>query len=207
MASLTGVLNWTLVAVGSILCPLGLLLSAYPLIRVSYAEPTRTFLLCLGITLFLVGIATLAALLASWEEGPIEPGVPVTFGAFAALIIVVAWASQAVNTTILAISAGAIGGIVHEIFQSNGSITVPSRLPPKTLSGKPAPTVAGSGDPPGTEVYLGSLTGAILGGVAGVLIVATSSQTGLALGLAAFMAGLALKGVSEAVSTSSTKSS
>ncbi len=97
-------------------------------------------------------------------------------------------ASMAADNYIwLAISMGAIGGLVHEFFQSGGKI----------LFFKPADD----------GVYLGSVAGMILGAVAGILYVrgelgnltnpATDvNQQQLAIDL--FLAGLGLKGVAEA---------
>jgi hypothetical protein len=87
-----------------------------------------------------------------------------------------------------AILVGAIGGLVHEIAQSQGKYVLPSYDQ--------------------KEFYLGSLFGLIAGGVAGLIFVAqgipqVGSQTGNlpsnALIAESFLAGLGLKGFADAV--------
>jgi hypothetical protein len=84
----------------------------------------------------------------------------------------------------LAVSAGGAGGLVHEIFQSGGKLLFFSRK------------VDG--------IYLGSLTGVLMGAIAGVLTVrgnlvgATTLNNTADLTYQIFTAGLALKGVVEA---------
>jgi hypothetical protein len=97
---------------------------------------------------------------------------------------------------ILAISLGALGGLVHELAQSKGSIFLPQKRD--------------------GEFYLGSISGVILGATAGALAVQTilttitnapavPLQVGSAdeyrLAFAAFAGGLALKGIAEAITT------
>ena len=105
------------------------------------------------------------------------------------LLALLAWASTHNNWLFwLAASVGAIGGLVHEIAQSGGKIMFFQR------------------EEDGT--YLGSLAGAILGAVAGILVargdlLAAGAETALTvtktqLTYEVFMAGLALKGVTEA---------
>jgi hypothetical protein len=96
---------------------------------------------------------------------------------------------------VLAIALGALGGLVHELAQSKGSIFFPQ----KRADG---------------EFYLGSMSGLVLGATAGILAVQSiltvaptaSSLTGPTalyfLAFSAFTAGLALKGIAEAVTTS-----
>lgn len=83
----------------------------------------------------------------------------------------------------LAVSAGGLGGLVHEIAQSGGKILFFQ----KQQDG----------------LYLGSLAGVVLGAVAGVLVVRGhllgANDVGMVqLSYEVFTAGLALKGVTEA---------
>jgi hypothetical protein len=82
-----------------------------------------------------------------------------------------------------AVFVGALGGITHELFQSQGKFMMPQY------------------DKAKGEYYLGGLFGLIEGGVAG-LILAQGKPGSLSLFQLlseAFLAGLALKGVAEAV--------
>jgi hypothetical protein len=113
-------------------------------------------------------------------------GVTAAFGIIAGVGAVLSMQSHAVLG--LAVSVGALGGLAHEIVQSGGKIMFFQRRE--------------------DGVYLGSIAGMALGTVAGVLVVrsqlpavtgvdATSAlMTELAYEI--FLAGLALKGVSEA---------
>lgn len=86
----------------------------------------------------------------------------------------------------LAVSGGALGGWAHELAQSGGKI-----LYPKSMS---------------DGFYLGGLSGVVLGAVAGILVVrghltgGTSDINMVQLSYEVFMAGLALKGITEAAS-------
>ncbi len=87
------------------------------------------------------------------------------------------------NTSILvvAIVSASIGGFVHELFQSGGSVAYPQLKQ--------------------DGLYLGSVSGLLFGAVAGMLVVndlpaATVINTAFVSQL--FFAGLALKGVAEA---------
>jgi hypothetical protein len=78
-------------------------------------------------------------------------------------------------------SLGALGGLVHEFFQSGGKILFFERKP--------------------DGIYLGSLAGMVMGAVAALAIARTfeSGTTSLEmLGYEAFMAGVGLKGLTEA---------
>lgn len=112
---------------------------------------------------------------------------------FAAAIL--AWLSASYGWILwLAASTGALGGLAHEIAQSGGKVAFFQRYQ--------------------DGIYLGSVAGMILGAVAGLLVV-----RGLAAGLAgpagttsttllayeAFIAGLALKGVTEAAGGNAVK--
>jgi hypothetical protein len=95
---------------------------------------------------------------------------------------------DAKNILGLAVSVGALGGLVHEIVQTGGKIMFVQKRD--------------------DGVYLGSIAGMALGTVAGVLVVrselpamtglVTTDQTMVRLAYEIFLAGLALKGVSEA---------
>jgi hypothetical protein len=99
----------------------------------------------------------------------------------------------------LAISLGALGGLLHEFAQSHGSIFMPGKQADK-------------------EFYVGSLGGVLVGAIAGILAIQSilttapseGTPTGVgsafayALAFSAFVAGLGLKGVAEAVTTSPT---
>jgi len=98
------------------------------------------------------------------------------------------WAYRFQDALITCITVAALGGIVHEIAQSGGAFVMPGKSP---------------NDP--MNVYLGSLYGLIAGGIAGLLLVsgqnlvqATQSISTTLLS-EAFLAGLGLKGISEAV--------
>jgi hypothetical protein len=108
------------------------------------------------------------------------------FGIFAAIGAVMSMQAHAVLG--LAVSVGALGGLAHEIVQSGGKILFFQHRE--------------------DGVYLGSIAGMALGTVAGVLVVRSQlpSVTGVdatpalmtELAYEIFVAGLALKGVSEA---------
>jgi hypothetical protein len=102
---------------------------------------------------------------------------------------VLAWASAHYNWLLwLAASVGGLGGLAHEIAQSGGKIMFFQRQK--------------------DGIYLGSLAGMVLGAVAGILVIrghliASGSGTTLEvskiqLTYEIFIAGLALKGVTEA---------
>ena len=109
-----------------------------------------------------------------------------TFAAIVIAVVVAAYGVTSSNVLLTAISVGAVGGLVHEVAQSNGKVIVP----------KPD---EGSGD-----IYLGGLFGLIAGGVAGLLVAqglpGSAAVTNSWLS-EFFLAGLGLKGFSEAVAT------
>lgn len=86
---------------------------------------------------------------------------------------------------VIAFSAGAIGGFLHEFVQSKGTILFIQKRE--------------------DGIYLGSITGLILGMVAGILVLVQPLAGGTGLGsldpnailIESFLAGLALKGVAE----------
>jgi hypothetical protein len=113
--------------------------------------------------------------------------IAVTLG-LAVLAGVVAWFSYGRSPAVLAISLGCLGGLVHELAQSGGKIMFfESRK---------------------DGLYIGSLAGLVLGGVAAILVVrgvlvpdlaAKLTDSGYVnLAYEAFMAGLGLKGIVEA---------
>jgi hypothetical protein len=104
------------------------------------------------------------------------------------IIVVVAFAvASAILNDVFAtaVLVGAIGGLVHELVSSNGKYILPNI---DSTSGNPS------------DVSLGGLYGLVIGGVAGLLLVgglAATTVTAQVLS-SAFLAGLAVKGVSDA---------
>ncbi len=85
------------------------------------------------------------------------------------------------NLLVAAISVAAIGGFVHEIVQSGGSVAYPQSK--------------------ADGLYLGSISGLVFGAIAGLLAVQgidPNSPVGISFVSQMFFAGLALKGVAEA---------
>ena len=89
------------------------------------------------------------------------------------------------NALLLAVSMGALGGLIHEIAQSGGKILFFEKQE--------------------DGYYLGSIAGMALGAVAGILVVRgqlvgieNANMTDIAIEV--FMAGLGLKGIAEAAS-------
>jgi hypothetical protein len=213
-----------LISAGAVMCFVGLFLSAIIVAKFTDLGSLGLWFSS-GLTLFAAGIALLAVGLWSLPSSTSIDfsGMAVTFGALVLLVLVTAWASEVDSLVLLTVSAGAMGGVIHEIAQSNGTIVFPGPRPPGSpATGSGAPPAAATGAPPaaatgagsgassgtsssdGSELYLGSLAGLFLGGVAGLLIFQSAGSGGIALGVTAFFAGLALKGVSEAISTSAT---
>lgn len=102
------------------------------------------------------------------------------------ILVYVAWRSYyAQSLFFLAASMGALGGIGHEFAQSGGRIVFIQRR--------------------GDGLYLGSLTGAVLGAVAGLLMIRGYLTPGIPaipygqVAYETFTSGLALKGVVEAL--------
>jgi hypothetical protein len=89
------------------------------------------------------------------------------------------------DVLLTAVFTGAIGGLVHEIVQSNGTYMLPHM------------------DTANSNFCLGGLIGIISGGAAGVIMVEGLTVTTLSRQLIAlaFTAGLALKGVADAAGT------
>jgi hypothetical protein len=120
------------------------------------------------------------------KKSPITPAQVATVLSIIIAIFVASVAVVTKNVLVTAISVGALGGIVHEVAQSSGKVIIPK---PDEKSG---------------DVYLGGLFGLIAGGVAGLLVVqglpdvAPISNSWLSQ---FFLAGLGLKGFSEAVAT------
>ena len=85
------------------------------------------------------------------------------------------------NVLVVAIATAAIGGFVHEIVQSGGSVAYPQAKP--------------------DGLYLGSVSGLIFGVIAGMLVVQglpATATVDIPLLSQTFFAGLGLKGVAEA---------
>jgi hypothetical protein len=114
----------------------------------------------------------------------------VTFAIAAGLMILATILAQNLSLTSpramwLAVVAGGLGGLAHEIAQSRGTILVAQRR--------------------ADGIYLGTIAGIMLGAVAGLLAVKTllitpptPLPTVMQLIYESFIAGLALKGVTEA---------
>jgi hypothetical protein len=109
------------------------------------------------------------------------------------VLAIVAWLSYRNQwLLVLAFSVGGLGGLVHEIAQSRGKILY----------------VQSKSD----GLYLGTISGVVLGAVAGVLVIraymtgdtATTNATFVQMSYECFIAGLALKGVAEAAGTADT---
>jgi hypothetical protein len=107
------------------------------------------------------------------------------------VLCILAWASSHYNWLLgLAVSVGGLGGLVHEVAQSNGKIAF---LEIKKYD---------------DGLYLGTLAGVLLGAVAGILVIpgyliTSTSGTELSVNMTqvayeTFSAGLSLKGVVEA---------
>ncbi|MDO9098696.1 MAG: DUF4257 domain-containing protein [Candidatus Methanoperedens sp.] len=99
------------------------------------------------------------------------------------LVFIIAIFSFYINNILwIAISVGALGGILHEIIQSDGKIVLPT---PKT-----------------DGVYLGAVYGLIVGAAVGVLSIQSMPETTVdisrSLIIQIFSAGLAFKGISDA---------
>jgi len=108
-----------------------------------------------------------------------------------AVIFLILWLSyEKQNVSLAVLSAGAIGGLVHEIVQSKGTYILPNT------------------DDKG-NFCLGGLIGVITGGLAGLILYqGLNTSTGLTVSgelIPAFLAGLALKGVADAVNPPSSK--
>ncbi len=104
-------------------------------------------------------------------------------GAFVLATFIVAIVSYSSNLFAIVIAMGALGGVVHEVAQSKGTIVFPR------------PDLNG-------DYYLGALYGLVAGGIAGLILaqgVPASASATTQLVSEAFFAGLGLKGFSEAV--------
>lgn len=101
----------------------------------------------------------------------------------------------------LAVSAGALGGLIHEVFQSGGKFAMPQlQQPQNEAKSQENPQKKSEVDSPNASWYLGSISGLLFGAVAGLLLAQTITPPSGAVAIAAqaFFAGLALKGVAEA---------
>ena len=115
----------------------------------------------------------------------------VVLGVVLALVALLSYRNQ--SLLVLAFSVGGLGGLVHEIAQSRGKILFFQRH--------------------ADGLYLGTISGVILGAVAGILVIrgyltgdaATTNATFVQMSYETFIAGLALKGVAEAAGTGGTQ--
>jgi hypothetical protein len=162
----------------------------------------------LGLALAIAGCITLGSPWANkWANKSsgnpphLDPGPSIILTIISTLIVLVTamWAYAASNSIWTAVSAGALGGLVHEIAQSKATAFLPDSA---GSSASPATT--------GEESYLGGLMGIILGGAAGLLTLAvsstssttsTTSTVSVQSVVTAFAAGIALKGVADAAAS------
>ena len=100
------------------------------------------------------------------------------------------------NPLIAAIAFGIVGGVAHEIAQSGGKVLIPT-----PVSGTSGGATGGGGT--SGDIYLGTLAGAALGCVAGILslhgvsLTTQTPDTMVNIVVTAASAGLALKGVAD----------
>ena len=109
-------------------------------------------------------------------------GVLGTIIAIIVLILFLVWGLQSQNFLLAAICIGAMGGLVHEIAQSGGRYMLPHM--------------------DGTNFVLGGLMGVVDGAIAGLLLVqgqVMPISNATMFYATAFLAGLALKGVNDAI--------
>jgi len=127
------------------------------------------------------------------EETPLTPMQKfsiISTVAIGVVLAIVAWQSfRNQSLLVLAFSVGGLGGLVHEIAQSRGKILFFKNEP--------------------DGLYLGTISGVVLGAVAGVIVIrgymtgdtSTTNATFVNMSYECFIAGLALKGVAEAAGT------
>jgi hypothetical protein len=114
---------------------------------------------------------------------PIERMSVVVTCALALICIAAAWIGYAARAPFaMAVAVGCIGGLVHELFQSGGTVLFFVRRE--------------------DGLYLGSLAGILLGGVSGLLsahgVVTADAVQLQGVAYDAFFAGVGLKGLAEA---------
>lgn len=121
---------------------------------------------------------------------PIQKNSIIATAVLGVLLVIAAGLSYSYQwLLILAFSVGGLGGLVHEIAQSRGKILFFQRQ--------------------SDGLYLGTISGIVLGAIAGVLVIrgyvtgdtATTHATFVQMSYECFTAGLALKGVAEAAGT------
>jgi hypothetical protein len=151
------------------------------------------FVVLLGLALLVAGCGIFGK---EWtKEAPqqrpslgVKWSVILTFVTTVIVAVTALWAYAVRNDIWTAVSAGALGGLVHEIAQSKGTAFLPDTSP-------------STADKNG-ESYLGGLVGIILGGAAGLLTLsASSASVSTQLVVTAFAAGVALKGISDAAAS------
>lgn len=103
----------------------------------------------------------------------------VSIGIVVASVIATLWAWDSGIRWLALIGAGAVGGLIHEILQDDGRMY---HFPVRKADG----------------IYLGSAFGVIAGAVAAVIMINAAENVQNISMSTAFLAGLSLKGVSEA---------
>lgn len=195
-----GMNNKVLGAVIWILGFIILVLGAFMVLgTVTESAPITDSVVLAGLALLVVGFGILGYAWAGRPQQQLPPNAKwslvVTLASTVFISFVIFWANAVGDIIWTVISTGALGGLVHEIAQSKGTVFVPGPSS-KTSDGKPS-----------GEDYLGGLVGIILGGAAGLLTLAVSSGTPTPtkvttqLIVTAFAAGVALKGISDAAAS------
>jgi hypothetical protein len=193
-----------------------LMAGALMILKIVTASTLATDVVTLsGLVLVVLGCGIFGT---QWSLKPVKgaPLLPPSWSIILTLIstvvvsVVALWAYVASNNIWTAVSAGALGGLVHEIAQSKGTAFLPdssstgdqtdnpSAGAPAPPLGKPAAKTSKTNE----ESYLGGLLGIILGGAAGLLTISVSSSTVSAqFVVTAFSAGVAFKGISDAAAS------
>jgi hypothetical protein len=180
--------SWLALVVGIVLVLLGSLNVplAYRLILLS------DVLIMAGLVLIVIAVYRLANKNLpdiTVMDGFIVSGLAIIFVIGAAYMAYTSYSSGDTGTAFAsAIFAGALGGLVHEIFQSGGQFAMPQKKD--------------------DAWYLGSLAGLLFGALAGIILSQSvkPSSDPTTFVIQAFLAGVALKGVAEAATDAQAKS-
>src|SRR2546422_3983912 len=185
-------------AASAVLSSLGILVAAYSAsanleLPIGPFRVEKSTLVVIGLLVFVIGLNSVAYRLAGGGPKPKRNsgestedyqarvrdliwGSTATLTSIAITSVIALWAFNVASGFWLAVSAGALGGLTHEIVQSNGTIFFPSQKD--------------------DGLYLGGISGLILGGAAGLLILSgTAAAVTTTLVVTTFSAGLGLKGV------------